>query len=88
MIEFNRKDDLTVLPCEVNELMKKLLSLLFAFVFVLSFAAPILAQPSNTAPAEHQQLEHKKKKKKKKHPGQLSPVAGISTGSPNSPELA
>ncbi len=81
MVEFKLKDKNAVLPCEVNEPMKKLLSLLFALVFVLSFAAPILAQPTSTTPAEHQQLEHKKKKKKKKHPGALSPVAGISLAS-------
>ncbi len=61
--------------------MKKLISLLFAFVFVLSFAAPILAQPDSTSLANHQQLDHKKKKKKKKkHPGEISTVAGMPDG--------
>jgi hypothetical protein len=56
--------------------MKKLLSFLFAFVFLISFAAPILAQPNSATQPSHQQLDHrKKKKKKKKHPGDVSPVA-------------
>jgi hypothetical protein len=61
--------------------MRRLLSLLFALVFVLSFAAPILAQPGGSTQPEHQELNRKKKKKKKKHPGELSPAAGNSDGS-------
>ncbi len=69
--------------------MKKPISLLFAFVFLLAFAAPILAQPNTTTQSEHQQLDHKKKKKKhKKHPGAVSPVAAISGGSQNTSRTA
>ena len=47
--------------------MKKLLSLLFAGVLVLSLAGRVLAQPDDTGKGQTKEKKSKEKKKKKKH---------------------